>query len=139
MTRIFNKSDGKEKRRNLRKNLTNAEKLLWERIRRRQIRNKRFLRQYGVGKYVIDFYCPEIKLAIEADGDTHDSDEEILYDKKRQKEIEKYGITFLQFGNEEIFANIESLIKKIEAVIDKTPLIPPFEKGGGVWSFFNKD
>jgi very-short-patch-repair endonuclease len=68
MTNIFNRTDEKDKRRKLRNNMTNAEKLLWERIRRRQIRNKRFLRQFSVGKYVIDFYCPEIKLAIEVDG-----------------------------------------------------------------------
>lgn len=93
--------------------MPNAEKMLWERLRRRQLKNKRFLRQYSVGKYVIDFYCPEIKLAIEADGDTHISEEEIKYDKERQSEIENIGIRFLRFKNDDIFGNIEDVIKKI--------------------------
>ncbi len=96
MTRIFNRTDEKEKRRKLRNNTTQAEKLLWERLRKRQVKNKRFLRQFSVGKYVIDFYCPEIKLAIEADGDTHSSEEEIEYDKNRQREIENIGISIFE-------------------------------------------
>jgi len=94
LTKIFNRTEEKEKRRKLRNNMTKAEKLLWERLRKRQVRNKRFLRQFGVGKYVIDFYCPEIKLAIEVDGDTHSSNNEIEYDKNRQNEIENFGIFF---------------------------------------------
>ena len=130
MKRIFNRTAEKEKRRKLRNNMTNAEKLLWERIRRRQIRDKRFLRQFSVEKYVIDFYCPEIKLAIEVDGDTHESEEEILYDKNRQEEIENFGISFLRYKNEKIFGNIDKVILKIETFIDGTPLNPPFCKGG---------
>ncbi len=62
MIRIFDRTEEKGKRRKLRNNLTIAEKQLWDRIRNRQVRNKSFLRQYSVLKYVIDFYCPEIKL-----------------------------------------------------------------------------
>ena len=130
MNRIFNRTEEKEKRRKLRNNMTNAEKLLWERIRNRQVKNKRFLRQYSVVKYVLDFYCPEIKLAIEVDGDTHYSEEEIEYDKLRQSEIENFGISFLRFKNEEIFGNTDKVILKIETFIDTTPLNPPFCKGG---------
>lgn len=119
MTKIYNRIDQKEKRRKLRNSMSNAEKILWERLRRRQINNKRFLRQYSVGKYVIDFYCPEIKLAIEADGDTHNSDEEIEYDKYRQIEVENLGIKFLRFKNDEIFENIVNVIKKIEITIEE--------------------
>ncbi len=122
MKRIFNRTEEKEKRRKLRNNMTNAEKLLWERIRNRQVRKKRFLRQYSVLKYVIDFYCPEIKLAIEVDGDIHISEESIEYDKNRQTEIENYGIKFLRIKNEEVFANIHNVILKIETIIDGTPL-----------------
>ena len=132
MTRIFNRANEKEKRRKLRNNMTGAEKLLWERIRRRQLRNKRFLRQYGVEKYVIEFYCPEIKLAIEVDGDTHESEEEILYDKNRQEEIENYGITFLRIKNEEIFVNIENVELKIETFIDKPPLLQRGEMSASI-------
>ena len=119
MTKIYNRIDQKEKRRILRNNMPNAEKLIWEKLRRRQIKNKRFLRQYSVGKYVIDFFCPEIKLAIEVDGDTHITDEEIEYDKYRQIEVENLGIKFLRFKNDEIFENIANVIKKIEITIEE--------------------
>ena len=66
---------------------------------------------------MIDFYCTEIKLAIEADGDTHNSDDEIEYDRKRQSDIEIFGIRFLRIRNDEIFENIEEIIKKIEKTI----------------------
>jgi very-short-patch-repair endonuclease len=129
MTRIFNRTEEKEKRRKLRNNMSKAEKLLWEKLRRRHIRNKRFLRQYSVGKSVIDFYCPEIKLAVEADGDTHNSTEEIEYDKNRQSEIENFGIRFLRIKNEESFENIDKVVLKIETYIDKTPLTPLLQRG----------
>lgn len=131
MTRIFNRTEEKEKRRILRNNMTSAERLLWERLRKRQVKNKRFLRQFSVGKYVIDFYCPEIKLAIEVDGETHSSDEEIEYDQNRQTELEDFGISFLRITNEEIFGNIHNVILKIETVIDETPFDPPLCK---VWN-----
>jgi very-short-patch-repair endonuclease len=118
MTRIFNKSKEKQKRRTLRSNMTNAEKLLWQRIRKRQIKGKRFLRQFSVGEYVIDFHCPEIRLAIEVDGNTHNSKDEIEYDLTRQSEIENFGIIFLRIKNEEIFKNIDNVILKIMESID---------------------
>ncbi len=117
LTTIYNRIDQKEKRRELRNNMPKAEKMLWEKLRKRQIKNKRFLRQYSVGKYVIDFYCPEIKFAIEADGYTHNSEEGIEYDKIRQSDIENLGIRFLRIKNDEIFGNIEDVIRKIEIVI----------------------
>ena len=132
MTRIFNRTEEKEKRRILRNNMTSAERLLWERLRKRQVKNKRFLRQFSVLKYVLDFYCPEIKLAIEVDGDTHRSDEEIDYDLNRQTEIENFGIRFLRITNEEIFGNIHNVILKIETVIDGTPPTPLLQSGGKI-------
>lgn len=117
MTEIFNKISEKEKRRTLRNNLTNAEKVLWGRIRKRQIEDKRFLRQYSVNKYVIDFYCPEIKLAIEVDGDTHSLPDEIEYDNLRQNEIEQFGIRFLRVTNNEVFDKLEGVILKIRKEI----------------------
>lgn len=108
--------------------MTNAEKLLWNKLRKRQIKNKRFLRQYNVKHHVIDFYCPEIKLAIEVDGDTHCSYDEIINDFRRRLEIERFGIRFLRIRNEDVFGNIDEVILKIEASIDN-PLDPLFQRG----------
>ena len=130
MTRVFNRTEEKAKRRKLRKDMTKAEKILWERLRRRQIKGKRFLRQFSVGKYVIDFYCQELKLVIEVDGEVHYSNEQMEYDRFRQTEIENFRIRFLRFDNNEIFTSIDTVIMKIVDMIEATPLNPPFCKGG---------
>ena len=104
MTRHFNKKSEKPKRRYLRRKATPAEKLVWIYLRNRQVKGLRFLRQYSVDQYVVDFYSPEIKLAIELDGNSHFVDNEaIKYDKKREKHIEQFGIEFLRFTNLEVY------------------------------------
>lgn len=100
--RVFTKKSEQTKRRLLRNNSTRAEVLLWMEIKNKKL-GVRMLRQYSVGKYVIDFYSPEIKLAIEVDGVTHISPEEKAYDKFRQEEIEKNGIHFLRFSNNDVY------------------------------------
>jgi very-short-patch-repair endonuclease len=70
--RIYTKKSMQERRRNLRNNSTKAEQLLWEELRNKKL-GVRSLRQYSIGSYVVDFYCPELKLAIEVDGAVHDS------------------------------------------------------------------
>lgn len=114
---IYNRKDQTKKRKNLRNSMPQAEIVLWNQLKGKKIKGLKFRRQYSVGKYVIDFYCTEIKLAIEADGDTHNSDDEIEYDRKRQSDIEIFGIRFLRIRNDEIFENIEEIIKKIEKTI----------------------
>ena len=79
-------------RRNLRNNQTDAEKLLWYYIRGRQLPGLRFLRQYSVGSYIIDFYCPKLRLAIELDGGQHAEDDHQKYDKKREQFLVNHDI-----------------------------------------------
>ena len=117
MTKIFNKISEKEKRRLLRKNMTKAEVLLWIELKNKKVGRQRFLRQYSIGSYVLDFYSPKIKLAIEVDGVTHLSDEEIAYDKHRQKEIETLGIQFLRFRNDEVYNDLYNVLEKIKAKV----------------------
>ena len=90
MTQIFNRSSDTEKRRRLRREGPLAEQRLWLRLRNRQLMGYRFRRQYGIGPYVLDFYCPGLKLAIEVDGDSHFEAGE--YDRERQRYIESLGI-----------------------------------------------
>lgn len=71
MTQIFNRMAMKERRQMLRRNMSEAEKILWSRIRRKQIEGCRFRRQYSADAYVFDFYCPEIRLDVEVDGESH--------------------------------------------------------------------
>ena len=113
MTRIFNRSSDTEKRRRLRRESPLAEQRLWLRLRNRQLMGYRFRRQYGVGPYVLDFYCPELKLAIEVDGDSHFEARE--YDRKRQRYIESLGIRVLRFTNREVFERLDDLARGIAA------------------------
>jgi len=114
MPRIFNKTSEKEKRRRLRNSMTEEEVILWSRLKSRQVGGFKFRRQYGVGPFVVDFYCPEKKLAIEVDGGGHFEDEAILKDQKRQKAIEQFGIRFLRITNMDIRKNLQGVLISIE-------------------------
>ena len=120
MTKNFNKKSEKPKRRCLRNKATPAEKLVWIYLRKRQVKGLRFLRQYSVDQYVIDFYSLEIKLAIELDGDSHFVDSEaIKYDKNREKHINQFGIEFLRFTNLEVYQNLDKVFEKIEEKVEE--------------------
>ncbi len=99
MTKLYNKSSEKEKRRQLRQNITKAEKLLWDKVKHRQIENCKIRRQYSLAKFVIDFYSPELKLAVEIDGESQFENGAAEYDKERQAFLESAGITFIRFTN----------------------------------------
>lgn len=116
MTLHYNRKSEKPKRRLLRNNPTYLENIFWQHLRRKQL-GVRILRQYSVDKFVIDFYSPEIKLAIELDGGIHTKLENREYDIKRQQYIEKFGITFCRITNEEYEANPEKALKRIEAAV----------------------
>jgi very-short-patch-repair endonuclease len=127
MTRIYNKAEVKIRRQNLRNDMSGAEILMWARLRRKQM-NVRFRRQYSVGPYIVDFYCPEFKLALEIDGDTHLGHEAENYDVQRQTYIEALGIQFLRFTNDEVVNKIEEVIKTLSKRITElktTPCCPP--------------
>jgi len=119
MARVYNKTALKETRKILRKEQTYTEKIAWIVLRNRSLLGCKFRRQYSVDRYVIDFYTPEIKLAVELDGSVHDSSEQKLYDAERQKYLESYGITFLRFRNDEFVDNGDFAVNKIKAAVEK--------------------
>lgn len=100
--------------RELRKNMTPAEILVWGNIRKKSL-GMEFHRQVPILNYIVDFYCHEIGLALEIDGKIHEDN--FLEDSKRQGEIEKYGVFFLRFSNHEVFSDIDSVKKKIHNYI----------------------
>lgn len=110
----------------LRKSQTDAEKKLWLILRNRQICGFKFRRQFGVGKYILDFYCADNKLAIEADGGQHFEDDAIKHDKTREEELKKLGIKVLRFNNNDILNNIEGVynILEDEALTPHPGLLP---------------
>ncbi len=112
MSDIFNTKQQKEYRRNLRNKATETERLLWGFLRKKGLGVK-FVRQYGIGKYIVDFYCPQKKLAIEIDGGQHNKEKAIAYDKQRTDYIRGFGIEVLRFSNSDVFNNIDEVCDDI--------------------------
>jgi very-short-patch-repair endonuclease len=98
----------------LRTEMTPAEKLLWSLVRNRKIAGLKFRRQHPIGKYIADFYCPEKKLVIELDGGIHDTVEQKEHDEGRTAEIENYELKIIRFKNEEVINDSEEVLKKIK-------------------------
>ncbi|MEW6456702.1 MAG: endonuclease domain-containing protein [Acidobacteriota bacterium] len=111
--------------RKLRKDQTDAEKKLWAVLRNRQLDGVKFRRQFSIGKYILDFYSPEYKLGIEADGGQHYEDESRQQDELRTKELSKIGVQILRFSNEAILNNIEGVYEVIQKTIKKKSNLPP--------------
>lgn len=102
--KIYNSKASKLNRRNLRNNMTLAEVLLWDKIRNRQINSFKFRRQVGIGKSVVDFYCPSNKFVIKIDGDTHYlSNQDRRRDMERDEYLEKIGCSVFRFTNDDIY------------------------------------
>ena len=112
MTKIFNIKETKSIRRLLRSQPISAEHKLWWRLRKRQL-DFRFNRQYGIGRYVVDFYCAEMKLIIEIDGATHSTDEEIKHDLAREDYFKSLGLSIKRYTNRDVFDNLELVVADI--------------------------
>ena len=100
----------------LRNHQTFAEELLWNYLRTKPLGFK-FRRQHPFSIYILDFYCHQLKLAIEVDGSIHNLDEVNQNDMVRQKQLEQEGLTFLRFSNDEIKLKPEEVIHKIETFL----------------------
>lgn len=86
---------------------------LWDQLKNKQLNGLKFRRQQGIGPYIVDFYCPKLKLAIELDGDSHFENGAEDYDLRRQNYIEKRGIRFMRFTNNEVYESLEEVVKLI--------------------------
>lgn len=107
-------------RRLLRKEQTESEDALWEVLRNRRFENLKFRRQYSAGYFVLDFYCPQEKLAIEVDGSVHDSIEAQRYDAYRTETLNGIGIQVVRFRNEEILKNLPQVLTRIKSFLKST-------------------
>ena len=99
--------------RQLRKNMTEAESFLWQRIRRKQLKGRQFYRQKNIGNYIVDFYCPSAKVIVELDGGQHYRQEGIRRDQVWDKSLESLGFTILRFSDREVFKNIKGVLERI--------------------------
>jgi type I restriction enzyme M protein len=120
-----------ENARELRKNQTEAEELLWQLLRNRQLNNLKFRRQHPLkAGFILDFYCAESKLGIEIDGGYHNEKEQREYDAERAKIIQEYGIRIIRFTNEQVLKNTEQVLNNIAAAA--APTSSPSGEGLGV-------
>ena len=109
----------KEYRRLLRRTETPCEMKLWKRLKGKQLDGYRFRQQHGFGPYVLDFYCPLLRLCIELDGEVHDSGEVRQKDADRTVFLNENKIKVLRFRNEEIETDIEDVLKRIRLFINQ--------------------
>jgi len=93
--------------------MTDAEKLLWSKIRRKQLKDCQFYRQKIIGNYIVDFYCPKASLILEIDGSQHYQEEGIKRDKKRDAYLKNIGLKVLRFSDGEVFENLPVVVEKI--------------------------
>ncbi len=99
--------------------MTAAETIAWGFLKNNSIKGARFRRQYSIKGFVIDFFCPRLKLAVEIDGPCHLSKKQTDYDNARQSLLEQLNIKFLRFRNEDVISDPASVISSIENEIHK--------------------
>jgi very-short-patch-repair endonuclease len=114
---IFNLHKYKERRKELRNNSTKAEQLLWKQLKNSRFENLKFRRQQGIGRYIVDFYCPNKMLVIELDGDSHYYDDAKEYDKVRDEFMKTEGLKVIRLTNNDIYKNINGVLEEIKKEI----------------------
>ena len=112
---LYNRRSQKPVRRRLRSHGTPAEAALWTRLKRRQLGGFRWRRQFGVGPYVLDFYCPATRLAVELDGAVHDDAAAREADAARTANLDRVGIRVLRFENRVVFERPAEVLEQILA------------------------
>jgi very-short-patch-repair endonuclease len=113
----------KEFARELRNNSTLSEILLWKKLRARQLKGYQFLRQKPLDRYIADFYCQALNLVIEVDGNSHQSDEALAHDKRRDAILHSYGLNVLRIADIDVKQDMNNVLLRI------TGYIEDFEEG----------
>lgn len=123
MKYIRNAPEIKERRQELRRNQTVAEKCLWDQLRNKRLKGIKFNRQYSIGANILDFYSPKLRLVIELDGGQHAEQISREYDHARTEYLKAHGSEEVRFWNHEIMHNIEGVPQKITEKITP-PALP---------------
>jgi very-short-patch-repair endonuclease len=110
---IYNPKTSKDYRRQLRRNLTPAEAVLWRALQNSGLEGKKFRRQHGIGPYIADFYCPECRLIVELDGAVHEGPLETERDEARTTYLRELGIRVIRFENRAVFESLELVLNSI--------------------------
>jgi very-short-patch-repair endonuclease len=122
--------------RQLRREATTAESLLWELLRDRRLLGRKFRRQHPIGQFIADFFCDDARLIIEIDGAVHREPTQQERDRLREEILREHGFAMLRFTNEQIFDHTEQVLQEIAAYVTAhsyehpSPLSPPLPKPG---------
>jgi very-short-patch-repair endonuclease len=111
--RVHNIPPLKPRRQELRSTLTPAEIRLWQALKHRQLDDLKFRRQHGIGPFIVDFYCPAVRLAIELDGSAHDTETAQQQDAARTAYLMSLGLRVVRFENREVMENLEGVLSEI--------------------------
>ena len=98
------------RKRELRREATKTEQILWKALRAKRFEGFKFRRQHGIGPYIVDFCAPRRKIVIEIDGDIHALPEQEVKDQVRQREIESWGYRVIRYNNEDLLKNLEGVL-----------------------------
>lgn len=104
--------------RQLRRNTTKAEQLLWTHLRNRQIADAKFRRQVPIDRYIVDLVCEQMKVIVEIDSGQHQ--QQIAYDAQRTADLEAYGYIVLPYWNNEVRSNVEGVLQEIEDALNNS-------------------
>ena len=119
---IYNNPKKTMKRKALRNDGTAPEAVLWTYLQKRQLLGKKFRRQYSIGRYIVDFYCPECSLIVELDGKRHFSMLLEEYETERTRYLERLGLKIVRFENRVVRENAEAVLETIREAIRQTPV-----------------
>lgn len=111
---MYNNQSLMSRRKELRKNQTETEKILWDRLKNKQLDSYKFFRQYSVGPYILDFYCPLLRLNIEIDGGYHFEESSKIYDNERERFLSGNFIKTIRFKNAEVINDITNVLNEIK-------------------------
>jgi very-short-patch-repair endonuclease len=103
----------KRSARQLRKNLTESESILWSRLRRRQLDGVKFYRQKPIASYIVDFYAPRASLVVEVDGSQHMERDHVQRDRKRDESLSGLGLEVLRFDDRQVLTETEAVVEVI--------------------------
>ena len=110
---IHNVAGSNERRKELRESLTSAEALLWLNLKGRKLAGKKFRRQHSIGPYIVDFFCPECRLAVELDGAAHWTDNGNEADTRRFEFLKRFNVRVIRFENRAVFEDLEGVLEDI--------------------------
>lgn len=120
MPRIYTLTETKHFRRDLRQRSTRAEQVLWTQLRHRRFFGLKFRRQHGIGPYIVDFFCHELHLVIEIDGDSHFVKGAAEYDRQRQDYLEGLRLRVVRFTNDDVLQNLEGVLNNLKSQIERS-------------------